>query len=254
MLNLLAHSLFTRGLPHLARQLPSTAHEPWNGHASRRAPDRSSIHSTLSPYDAWQRILDIQSFDARAFRACLGPRTVLHAVLGVAREVLAELECEGKELPGIRWKWPNCARQQLGTMLAFKASTLTHKNDVGTRTHRPWRGLVDASRHRQRRSQTVRLGRASGVAFARLFVIPSGHSAILLHTPSPNGVAQDAHNRTCASRTRPPWASCTPPDNALRRDGFMQRLVRCSWIDATGSTRLWQSVTSLHGGLARTRS
>ena len=43
MLNLLAHSLFTRGLPHLARQLPSTAHEPWNGHASRRAPDRSSI-------------------------------------------------------------------------------------------------------------------------------------------------------------------------------------------------------------------
>ena len=76
--------------------------------------------------------MDIQSFDARAFRACLGPRTVLHAVLGVAREVLAELECEGKELPGIRWKWPNCARQQLGTMLAFKASTLTHKNDVGT--------------------------------------------------------------------------------------------------------------------------
>ena len=64
--------------------------------------------------------------------------------MGVAREVLAELECEGKELPGIRWKWPNCARQQLGTMLAFKASTLTHKNDVGTRTHRPWRGLVDA--------------------------------------------------------------------------------------------------------------
>lgn len=43
MLNLLAHSLFTRGLPHLARQLPSTAHGPWNGHVSRRAPDRSSI-------------------------------------------------------------------------------------------------------------------------------------------------------------------------------------------------------------------
>ena len=43
MLNLLAHSLFTRGVSHLARQLRSTAHEPWNGHVSRRAPDRSSI-------------------------------------------------------------------------------------------------------------------------------------------------------------------------------------------------------------------
>jgi len=43
MLNLLAHSLFMRGVSHLARQLPSTAHEPWNGHVSRRAPDRSSI-------------------------------------------------------------------------------------------------------------------------------------------------------------------------------------------------------------------
>ena len=77
---------------------------------------------------------------------------------------------------------------------------------------------------------------ACGVAFARLFVIPSGHSAILLHTPSPspNGVAQDAHNRACASRTRPPWASCTPPENGLRRDGFMPWLVRCSWLDATG--------------------
>jgi hypothetical protein len=44
MLNLLAHSLFTRGLPHLARQLLSTAPEAWNVHVSR-APDRSSIHS-----------------------------------------------------------------------------------------------------------------------------------------------------------------------------------------------------------------
>ena len=43
MLNLVAHSLFTRGVSHLARQLRSTAHEPWNGHVSRRAPDRSSI-------------------------------------------------------------------------------------------------------------------------------------------------------------------------------------------------------------------
>jgi len=62
-------------------------------------------------------------------------------------------------------------------------------------------------------------------------------SPILLHAPSAEGVTQRAHNRACASRTRPPSASCTPPDKWLRRDGFMPRLVRCpsSWLDATGS-------------------
>ena len=78
---------------------------------------------------------------------------------------------------------------------------------------------------------------ACGVTFARLFVFLRNRSPLLLHAPSAEGVTQRAHNRACASRTRPPSASCTPTDKWFRRDGFMPRLVRCPsrWLSATGS-------------------